>query len=87
MFPFEKQNMQTNVVLLGQFQTSSTGSRTKATLALSAVAVQSSRVCHGMNTYPEDFSLSCLHPGGFCQRLRKSGDTVCLQIILKEVHT
>lgn len=78
--------MQTNVVLLGQFQTSNTGSRTKATLALSALAAQSC-VCHGMNTYPEDFSLSCLHPGGFCQRLRKSGDTVCLQIILKEVHT
>lgn len=57
MFLFEKQNMQNNIVLWGQFQSSNTSFRTKATLALPAMAVQSSHVCHGMKTYPEDLSL------------------------------
>lgn len=84
MFLFEKQNMQNKAVLWGQFQSSSVGSRTKATLPLPAMAVQSSHVCHGMKTCAED--LSYLSPGGFSQRLRKPGDTECLQIILREIH-
>lgn len=57
MFLFEKQNMENSVVLLGQFQSSSMGSRTKATLALPALVVQMSHVCHDVNIYPKDLSL------------------------------
>lgn len=49
--------MQNNVVLWGQFQNSNVGSRTKATLAVLAMAVQSSHICHGVHTYPKDLSL------------------------------